>query len=101
RQLGVFGVSFVGRFGLSQAGLASAGGVLARLLGRGEFLVHVVVQRRKNSLGEAFLVAVRSVTATKLRTHQEEPDELKPDPVPPSSCCVGRQDQISRNSEGT
>jgi hypothetical protein len=98
RQLGVFRVSIIGRFGQSQAGLASAGAILARLLGRGEFLVNTDVQRRENSLGEAFLAAVPSVIATKWRTQQKEPDELWPDSMPPSNGCVGRQDQIPKDS---
>ena len=67
RQLGVFGVSIVGCFGLSQAGPGfRRRAPVPVFLGVGSSSRTVEVQRRKNSLGEAFLVAVPFVAATQV-----------------------------------
>jgi hypothetical protein len=74
--LDFFGVSVVSCFGLPETGPASAGGFLGHLAGRGEFLANFEVNRRKNSLGEAFLVAVPLMAAAEWEGQQEESEEL-------------------------
>ena len=63
-------------FGLLKTGRAFTGGLLARLLGRGEFRVKVEVCRGQNSLGETLLVAVALVAAAQRGGQQEESEKL-------------------------
>jgi len=76
RQFAFFGVSIVCCLGWPQLGLASAGGLLRHLLGRGEFLANVEIHRGQNSLGEAFQVAWPFVAATRWGGQQEESEKL-------------------------
>src|SRR5262249_39209482 len=100
RQLGFFGARIVCFLGLPETDCGSAGGLLRGLLGRGEFLVHVEVHRGKNSLGEAFLVAVPLVAASQGGGQQEESEKLWPNSESSGYDRLGRQGQILVDSEG-
>src|SRR5207244_13483565 len=100
RQFAFLGVSIVCCLGWPQLGMASAGGRLRHLLGRGEFLANVEIHRGQNSLGEAFLVAWPFVAATEWGGQQEESEKLDPNPQSPGYDRLGRQGQILVDSEG-
>jgi hypothetical protein len=59
-----------------------------------EFLVNIEIQRRQYPFGEAFLVAVLLVAATKWRNQQKDSEKLYPRSESRGNHRMGRQGQI-------
>jgi hypothetical protein len=87
-------VNVTNRSGLSELCLDDAGSLLARFLGRGDSVATFRVLRWKNSIREAFRIAVTRLPAPSRCKQQHKPDQLWPESLPSGIGCVGCQGQI-------